>query len=97
MAKLSQNGTLLTVLSKQFKDYAVATCQTEFSADGFDVIRLCNSHISISVHPELTGKIYEIADLADAVRFAEVDFAGPGESKTRFLTVSLKNGINTND
>jgi hypothetical protein len=45
----------------------VATCQTEVSADGFDVIRLCNSRIST------------------------------GESKTWFLTLSLKNGIKTND
>jgi|MDTC01.3.fsa_nt_gb hypothetical protein len=26
-----------------FEDHAVATCQTQVSADGFDVIRLCNS------------------------------------------------------
>jgi hypothetical protein len=73
VSKISQNGTLLSDFSKQFKDYAVATCQTEVSADGFDVIRLCNSRISISVLPEL------------------------GESKTWFLTLSLRNGIKTND
>lgn len=41
----------------------MATCQTQVSADGFDVIRLCNPRISITVLPELGGKIYEILDL----------------------------------
>jgi galactose mutarotase-like enzyme len=41
----------------------VATCQTEVSADGFEIIRLHNSAMSISVLPQLGGKIHEIVDL----------------------------------
>ena len=46
-----------------FKDYSVAKCQTEVSAEGFDIIRLCNSRLSVTVMPQLGGKIYEIIDL----------------------------------
>ena len=41
----------------------MATCQTEVSTDGFDVVRLCNSRITITILPELGGKIYQITDL----------------------------------
>jgi len=51
------------VFDTQFKDHAVATCQTEVSADGFDIIRLSNSRISITVMPQLGGKIYTLKDL----------------------------------
>lgn len=47
----------------QFKDRTVATYQTEVSADGFEVIRLGNPCLSISVMPQLGGKIYQIVDL----------------------------------
>lgn len=41
----------------------MATYQTEVSVDGFDVIRLSNSCLSVSIMPQLGGKIYEIVDL----------------------------------
>jgi len=41
----------------------VATYQTEISADGFEVIRLSNACLSVSVLPQLGGKIYQIVDL----------------------------------
>ena len=41
----------------------MATCQTEVSADGFDIIRLGNDRVSVSVMPQLGGKIYQITDL----------------------------------
>lgn len=40
----------------------MAICQTEISADGFDVIRLYNACLSVSVMPQLGGKIYQIND-----------------------------------
>jgi hypothetical protein len=46
-----------------FKDHTVATCQTEISADGFEIIHLQNSCMSVSVMPQLGGKIYTIVDL----------------------------------
>jgi galactose mutarotase-like enzyme len=51
------------MFGKQFKDQAVAIYQTEVSADGFDLIRLSNSCLSVSIMPQLGGKIYEIVDL----------------------------------
>jgi len=55
----------------------------------------CNSapYLNLGIEPATTAH----DSLADAVRFAEVDNLGPGESKTWFLTVSLKNGIKRND
>ncbi len=55
----------------------------------------CDSapYLNLGIEPATTAH----DSLADAVRFAEVDYLGPGESKTWFLTVSLKNGIKTND
>ena len=41
----------------------MATCKKEVSADGISVIRLQNSCLSVSVLPQLGGKIYEIVDL----------------------------------
>lgn len=41
----------------------MATCQTEISAGGFETIRLRNACMSVSVLPQLGGKIYEIVDL----------------------------------
>jgi len=41
----------------------VAICQTEVSADGFDIIRLRNSCMSVGVMPQLGGKILEMVDL----------------------------------
>ncbi len=41
----------------------MATCNKENSADGLSIIRLQNSCMSVSVLPQLGGKIYEIVDL----------------------------------
>ncbi len=60
---MCQDRVLLLNFGTQFKDHAVATCQTEVSADGFDVIRLRNACISVTIMPELGGKIYQITDL----------------------------------
>ncbi len=41
----------------------VATCQTETSSEGFDVIHLYNATISLMIMPQLGGKIYQLTDL----------------------------------
>jgi galactose mutarotase-like enzyme len=41
----------------------VAKCQTEISTDGFEAIRLFNSCMSVSVMPQLGGKIFDLVDL----------------------------------
>jgi len=41
----------------------MAIYQTEVSPDGFEVIHLGNSCLSVSVMPQLGGKIYQIVDL----------------------------------
>ncbi len=41
----------------------MATCQTKISADGFDTICLSNGRMSVSVLPQLGGKIHEIIDM----------------------------------
>ena len=41
----------------------MATCQTEVSIEGFDIIRLTNACMSVSIMPQLGGKIYELVDL----------------------------------
>ena len=41
----------------------MAICQTEVSAEGFDIIRLENAGMSVSIMPQLGGKIYQILDL----------------------------------
>ncbi len=41
----------------------MAICRTEVSEDGFEVIRLSNSRVCMTLLPELGGKIYQLVDL----------------------------------
>jgi len=44
------------------RECSVATCEKEVSADGFQIIRLQNPLMSVSVLPQLGGKIHQMVD-----------------------------------
>ena len=50
------------VFGSSFKDHTLATCQTEISADRFEIIHIRSSCTPVFVIPRSSGKIYNILE-----------------------------------